>query len=125
MVSIRLFHNCILSSKKTFTFFLNFMSIFIFILKLCKLFFSCICHHTNSRFVLNFWNFQCFLILLMVLLQDIDVETNPGLENLYDLSVLHLNIRSIRNKLDYITDNVLDFNILCFTETHLDANVPT
>ena len=39
----------------------------------------------------------------MVLLQAGDVETNPGPENLYDLSVLHLNIRSIRNKIDYIT----------------------
>ena len=61
----------------------------------------------------------------MVLLQAGDVETIPGPENLYDLSVLHLNIKSIRNKIDYITDNFLDFNILCFTETHLDANVPT
>ena len=33
----------------------------------------------------------------MVLLQAGDVETNPGPENLYDLSVLHLNIRG-RNK---------------------------
>ena len=61
----------------------------------------------------------------MVLLQAGDVETNPGPENLYDLSVLHLNIRSIRNNIDYITVKFLDFNILCFTETHLDANVPT
>ena len=31
----------------------------------------------------------------------------------------------IKNKIEYITDNHLDFNILCFTETHLDANVST
>ena len=40
------------------------------------------------------------------------------------LSILHYNIGSIRNKLDYITDNVLDFR-LCFTESHLDANITT
>ena len=59
----------------------------------------------------------------MLLLQAGDIETNPGPENIYDLSFVHLNIRSIRNKIEYITDNILDFNILCFT--HLYANVST
>ena len=54
----------------------------------------------------------------MLLLQAGDIETNSGPENRYDLSIVHLNIRSIRNKIEYITDNLLDFNILCFTETH-------
>ena len=61
----------------------------------------------------------------MLLLQAGDIETNPGPENIHDLSIVHLNIKSIRNKTEYITDNLLDFNILCFTETHLDANVST
>ena len=61
----------------------------------------------------------------MVLLQAGDIELNPGPETIHDLSVLHLNIRSIRNKVEYIVDNFLDFQILCFTETHLDANVST
>ncbi len=38
-------------------------------------------------------------------------------------SVLHQNIRSIRNKMEYIRDNFLDFNMLCFTETHLSADI--
>lgn len=62
---------------------------------------------------------------MLLLIQAGDIEINPGPENNYDLSILHLNIRSIRNKIDYIVDNFLDFNILCFTETHLDANVAT
>ena len=66
-----------------------------------------------------------FLIVLTLLLQAGDIETNPGPEYIYDLSIVHLNIRSIRNKIEYITDNLLDFNILCFTETHLYANVST
>ena len=36
-----------------------------------------------------------------------------------------MHIRSIRNKLDFILDNFSEFNILCFSETHLDDNVST
>ena len=39
------------------------------------------------------------------------------------LSILHLNIRSIRNKLEFIRDNFLDYDVLCFTETHLTADI--
>ncbi len=38
-------------------------------------------------------------------------------------SVVHLNVRSIRNKMDYIIDNFLDFDVICFTETHLSDNI--
>ena len=51
-----------------------------------------------------------------------DVEKNPGPvrnENIATLSILHQNIRSIRHKFEYIKDNFLDFDILCFTETKL------
>ena len=33
---------------------------------------------------------------------------------------MHCNIRRVRNKLNFIRDEFLDFNILCFTETHLN-----
>ncbi len=39
------------------------------------------------------------------------------------LSILHQNIRSIRNKLEYIKDTFLDFDVLCFTETHLSDTI--
>lgn len=53
-----------------------------------------------------------------------DIELNPGPQFLgHSLSVLHVNIRSIRHKLEYIKDQFLDFDILCFTETHLDDTV--
>ncbi|MCU7958324.1 MAG: endonuclease/exonuclease/phosphatase family protein, partial [gamma proteobacterium symbiont of Bathyaustriella thionipta] len=58
-------------------------------------------------------------------MQSGDIETNPGPDNIHELSILHLNIRSIRNKLDFIRDSFSDFDILCFSETHLDANVST
>ena len=38
---------------------------------------------------------------------------------------MHCNIRSTRNKLEYITGNLLDFDILCFNESHLDAKIST
>ncbi|MCG7879943.1 MAG: reverse transcriptase domain-containing protein [Candidatus Thiodiazotropha endolucinida] len=61
------------------------------------------------------------------MLQALDIEKNPGPANSNsanaELSILHLNIRSIRNKIDYIKDHFLDFDILCFTETHLDHQI--
>ena len=62
-----------------------------------------------------------------------DVHPNPGQAHSdsssfrsvsstesYDcLSLLHLNIRSIRKKIDFIQNELLDYDILCFTETHL------
>ncbi|MCG8048709.1 MAG: hypothetical protein N0E48_24380, partial [Candidatus Thiodiazotropha endolucinida] len=41
------------------------------------------------------------------------------------LSIFYLNIRSFRKKLDFIKENCLDFDILCFTETHLTNDIPT
>ncbi|MCG7883380.1 MAG: hypothetical protein JAY96_17510 [Candidatus Thiodiazotropha endolucinida] len=68
------------------------------------------------------------VFLSMLILLSGDVETNPGpiLGNSEDancLSILHLNIRSIRHKLDYIKDNFLDLDVLCFTETHLTHDI--
>ena len=64
-------------------------------------------------------------IIWLLILQAGDVELNPG-PNVSDrtslLSLLHCNIRSIRNKLNFIRDEFLDFNVLCFTETHLNES---
>ena len=54
--------------------------------------------------------------MFLLLLQAGDIETNPDPENAYKLSILHLNIRSIGNKLDFILDNFSEFTILCFPE---------
>jgi hypothetical protein len=67
----------------------------------------------------------CF-IKLCVLLSG-DIEQNPGptqgdttgtLQS--SISICHLNIRSLRNKIDDIVHIVEDFDIVCFTETHFD-----
>lgn len=49
------------------------------------------------------------------------IVEDPSVEK--SLDILHLNIRSIRNKIDSLMYLVHDFDILCFTETHLDINV--
>ena len=62
----------------------------------------------------------------MLVLLSGDVEQNPGPDTDGSvISTLHCNTRSIRNKLDYIRAIFLDFEILCFTETHLDLTIPT
>ena len=49
---------------------------------------------------------------------------NPGPNTTeHSLSIIHSNIRSMRNKFDFITEYFLDSDILCFTETHLDVNI--
>ncbi len=54
-----------------------------------------------------------------------DIESNPGPDNDNPgcLSIIHQNIRSIRNKMDYIKSNFVDFDIICFTETHLSIDI--
>ena len=63
-----------------------------------------------------------FLLVLM----SGDVEINPGPSTTADtqsISVLHLNIRSLRNKIEFIKDHFIEYDILCFTETHLSDTV--
>ena len=82
--------------------------------------------HITHHLLLGSFNLQTTLTILMLVLLSGDIELNPGPDlNDGSVSILHCNTRSIRNKLDYIRDNFLDFEILCFTETHLDFTVPT
>ena len=69
-------------------------------------------------------NSHITLIIMTLLFPAFDIEQNPDPSHTQvDLSTLHLNIRSIRNKTDFIKDNFLDFNILCFSESHLDMPI--
>ena len=78
----------------------------------------------------SIFNLEFSLVVFLLVLLSGDVSENPGPENSKtssqtsnSLSSLHLNIWSIRNKLEYINENLIDFNVLCFTETHLDVDV--
>lgn len=80
----------------------------------------------NRYLILSVNNLQTSLMVALLVLLSGDVETNPGPPTAeHSVSLFHCNIRSIRNKLDFVKDNFLDFDILCFTETHLDGNVST
>ena len=73
-------------------------------------------------------NLQLSIILIILVILSGDVETHPGpystCQNLSGcVSITHLNIRSIRNKLDFIQTLMEDFQISCFTETHLSENI--
>ena len=76
--------------------------------------FLMLCHSVNVRFP---------HLLILILLLSGDIEVNPGPMTRSDtsgiLSILHLNVRSIRNKLEYVFDYFSDHDIMCFTETHL------
>lgn len=68
-----------------------------------------------------------FQVIFMLLFLSEDIETNPGPcpGTKYTINIFHLNIRSIRNTL-YIRQNtklVTDFDVLCFTESHLNSSI--
>ena len=69
--------------------------------------------------VINFY-FHFFNIYFLSC-GDIEVKPGPTSENIID--ILHLNIRSIMHKLGLSNSLIHDFDILCFTETHLDILV--
>ena len=78
------------------------------------------------------FNLEFSLVVFFLVLLSGDVFETSGPENSEtssqtsnSLSILHLNIRSIRNKFEYmyINENLIDFNVLCFIETHLDVSV--
>ena len=60
------------------------------------------------------------IILLMICM---DIHPNPGpnnIDTIHTLDILHLNTRSIRNKMNSISDLSESYQNLYFCETHLD-----
>ena len=66
-----------------------------------------------------------YIFMPILLMLSGDIESNPGPDspNTSCFSILHQNIRSIRSKMDFIKSNFIDFDVLCFTETHLSNEV--
>ena len=50
-----------------------------------------------------------------------DIELNPG--PLCNLQISHLNIRSLRNKIDIVEAELNENDIVCLTETHLTPDL--
>ena len=88
-----------------------------------------LCRTALTRFRSTYSVISINLLLISLLLLSGDVEINPGpggtsnIANENILSIFHCNIRSLRNKLNYITDIIEEFDIVFFTETHLDNQV--
>ena len=69
-----------------------------------------------------------YLLLFSLLIVCGNIELNPGPEGTpvsheNTLSIVHANIRSLRNKLNYAIDIIEDFDIIFFTEAHLDNSI--
>lgn len=87
--------------------------------------------------------FELLVILSLLLIRSGDVELNPGpdpdlslsttglscSQNLTEISnnfsVVHYNIQSLINKVDILESELNDFNVICLTETWLDARTQT
>ncbi|XP_021351654.1 uncharacterized protein LOC110465005 [Mizuhopecten yessoensis] len=62
------------------------------------------------------------ILLQTLLIKCMDVELNPG--PLQNVEIVHLNVRSIRNKIDVIEAQLHDSDIICITESHLNPLIP-
>ena len=67
--------------------------------------------------------FTLYRLILLLIAMDIELNPGPSITDVNSLEIFHVNARSIRNKLDYICDITDTFNVLCFSETHLDNSV--
>lgn len=54
---------------------------------------------------------------------DIEVNSGPTEGKIHTLDIFHLNIRSIRHKIQSLKTFVSEFDILSLAKTHLDTNV--
>ena len=76
---------------------------------------------TVILFKTNVGILSTFLMFRILLAGDVPENPGPQVLNTGDvvcISILHLNIRSIRHKLEYVKDDYLDFDVLCFSGTH-------
>ena len=78
-----------------------------------------IAHNCYSPFTISI-QFTIYLLLLLVLGNDVHPSAGP---HDYELSIVHLNARSVRNKLSYVEDIASESSIICVTESHLDTNI--
>ena len=81
------------------------------------------CSVTNvvSNSLVCIYTYFHFLILLSG-----DIETNPGpipQKDENSLQIFHLNIRSFRNKRSFLSEYLSEYDIVAFSETHLDNQI--
>ena len=77
-------------------------------------------------FVRNFVkndDFTLYRIIILLACMDVELNPCPLPADVNSLDIFHLNTRSIRNKIDYLSDIVDSYQILCLSETHLEPNI--
>ena len=83
-----------------------------------------ILRHTTSFLSKQIDNILLIAIVMQMSLICGDAEANPGPNSTcFSISIFYLNIRSIRQKLEFIKVNLLDYDIFCFTEGHLNEDI--
>ncbi len=78
----------------------------------------------HSRFMC-LYSQQIHLIITFLLMCCGDIHPNPGPIQLNELKIIHLNVRSIRDKLDILQAELEQYDIICLTETWLHAKIKT
>ena len=63
-----------------------------------------------------------YMVILHLLMLSNDIERNPG-PCKKSLAIYHLNICSLLPKLDDVAIEFQDFDVVCFSETHLDDSI--
>eukprot|EP00916_Digyalum_oweni_P003911 GHVL01006970.1.p1 GENE.GHVL01006970.1~~GHVL01006970.1.p1 ORF type:complete len:207 (+),score=13.47 GHVL01006970.1:215-835(+) len=62
---------------------------------------------------------MCIIEIMFILAGDVHVNPGPVKEKFKKLSIIHLNVRSLRNKLYILEVQVQDFDIVTLSETRL------
>ena len=108
-VSIGIFHCCMVGNYHTSAFMKKLSLLHIWnLLRYILSNFKRACSIAQNLLESCFYNFQFSILMFLLLLEAGDIESNPGPVNEHSLSILHLNIRSIRNKISYIQDYLSD-----------------
>lgn len=123
-VSIGIFYSRVYSIVRKKMFFMTKFKPFCYNLNLlfhasCNL----VVHIVMNYLLKSFYtNLSFTMILLILILLDNDIAENPGPFS-DEISIFHVNARSVRKKLDYIESVGFDSSLICITESHLDDKV--
>jgi transcriptional regulator with PAS, ATPase and Fis domain len=84
--------------------------------------------YVHAMSLINYDIIVITLLVIHLLLIAGDIELNPGPKGTPDLietvlSIYHGNIRSLRNKINYIANLIEEYNIVFATETHLNNQI--
>ena len=76
--------------------------------------------------------FLLFVLYYILIIGNVELNPGPEIHNSIDtstyrndktLSICNINIRSLRNKIEYIQNFTDEFDVVTLTETHLDSHV--